>query len=125
MANSESSQSIEKTVDIAWDEDRTIKRMGGQKALIEKLVTLFLRDAPEQIQQALQGIEEHDYDCSHIAVHSLKGTSSNFCTKRLEAVCAELLIALKERDWQKASVIHHELADEYTKLERQFQNFLK
>lgn len=108
-----------------WDEDRTIQRLGGQRELIQKLVSLFLRDAPKQISQALQGIELHDYDFSHVAVHSLKGTSSNFCTKHLESICAELLEALKNRDWDESLVIHQKLVEEYRKLEGPFKEFLK
>lgn len=125
MVRSQVSHTEGSSSNFVWDEHKTIERMGGQKALIEKLVTLFLRDAPDQIQQALNGIEQHDYDHSHIAVHSLKGTSSNFCTKRLEAMCGALLETLKQRDWQQALEIHHDLCEEYLTLEGQFQDFLK
>jgi HPt (histidine-containing phosphotransfer) domain-containing protein len=108
-----------------WDDARSIERLGGQRALIEKLVSLFLRDAPKQIEQAMHGIEMHDYDASHVAAHSLKGTSSNFCTAHLEKTCAELLEALKERDWQQARRIHQKLDQEFHQLEIEFQEFLK
>jgi len=107
--------------ELVWDETRTIQRLGGQRALIEKLVILFLRDAPEQMEQALNGIEQQNYDNSHIAMHSLKGTSANFCTVRFESICAELLDALKHRDWPQATIIHGELSIEYLSLEREFK----
>ena len=125
MVRTQPSHPEDSSVNFVWDEHKTIERMGGQKALIEKLVALFLRDAPNQIQQALKGIEQHDYDLSHIAAHSLKGTSSNFCTQRLEAICGDLLEALKQRDWQQSMKIHHELSEEYVKLKGQFEEFLK
>ena len=107
-----------------WDEERTISRLGGDRSLIEKLVTLFLRDAPGQLHQALNGIQRQDYDESHVAVHSLKGTSSNFCTVRFEGICTELLKALKLQDWQEAASIHAELTKAYYQLEVEFELFL-
>lgn len=107
-----------------WDETRTLSRLGNDQQLIEKLATLFLRDAPQQISQALQGIKEQDYDISHTAIHSLKGTSSSFCTVQLEALCSDLLDALKLRDWQAAEGIHAELARAYHFLEIEFELFL-
>jgi HPt (histidine-containing phosphotransfer) domain-containing protein len=124
MVSSQQSHTSALTVDIAWDENKTIERMGGHKPLIEKLVTLFLRDTPEQLQQALAGIEAHDYEASYIPMHSLKGTSSNFCTKYVEPTCADLLVALKDRDWAQALIAHKKLTDEYLILELQFKTFL-
>lgn len=108
-----------------WDQERTIQRMGGHRALIEKLVTLFIRDTPEQLAEALKGIELQDYESSYIAMHSLKGTSSNFCTTHLEATCAKLLEALKHRDWPQALIIHQKLSEEYLILEMQFKDFIQ
>ncbi|MEH6447316.1 MAG: Hpt domain-containing protein [Oleispira sp.] len=124
MVSSQQSHTSDLTVDVAWDENRTIERMGGSKPLIQKLVTLFLRDTPEQLKQALAGIELQDYEASYISMHSLKGTSSNFCTKYVESTCADLLVALKDRDWTQALIAHKKLADEYLTLELQFKTFL-
>lgn len=125
MVNTQQSNTDAADASLAWDENRSIQRMGGQKPLIEKLVVLFIRDTPKQIEEAFIGIEKQNYDCSHMAIHSLKGTSSIFCTQRLESICDELLVALKERNWQQSAIIHHELSDEYFKLEVEFKAFLK
>lgn len=111
--------------DPEWDPERTIARLGGQRALIEKLVTLFLRDTPKQLEQAILGIEKQDYETSQMAIHSLKGTSSNFCTTHVESSCADLLAALKKRDWQQAMIIHQKLMDEYYVLEIELKDFLQ
>jgi len=124
MVSSQQSRTSELTADLAWDENKTIERMGGNRPLIQKLVTLFLRDAPEQLQQALTGIELQDYEESQIPMHSLKGTSSNFCTQCVESTCADLLITLKDRDWPQALILHKKLTEEYLILELQFLTFL-
>lgn len=108
-----------------WDEERTISRLGDDRSLIKKLVTLFLRDAPEQMSQALNGIKQQDYDESHVAVHSLKGTSSSFCTVQFETICTDLLKALKQRNWQEAESIHTQLTQAYHQLEIEFELFLR
>jgi HPt (histidine-containing phosphotransfer) domain-containing protein len=116
---------LEYSAESTWDQSRTISRMGGSRALIEKLATLFLRDTPLQLEQALHGIEQQDYEMTYIPIHSLKGTSSNFCTRHLENLCAELLKTVKEGDWKQAQILHQNLADEYSKLETQFQAFIE
>jgi HPt (histidine-containing phosphotransfer) domain-containing protein len=125
MTNTHPDKPSDSVLAPAWDEERTIQRMGGHRALIEKLATLFIRDTPEQLSQASKGIDLQDYESSYIAMHSLKGTSSNFCTTHLEATCAKLLEALKQRDWPLALMIHHELSKEYLILEEQFKKFIQ
>ncbi len=110
---------------LLWNASRSIERLGGQEALIVKLVTLYLRDAPVQIEQALSGIEHKDYESSHIAIHSLKGTSSNFCTKKLELICDELLVSLKALNWDESLKIHARLLGEYSKLGLELERFVK
>jgi HPt (histidine-containing phosphotransfer) domain-containing protein len=110
---------------LLWNASRSIERLGGQESLIVKLVTLFLRDAPEQIEKALYGIQHEDYECSHIAIHSLKGTSSNFCTKSLELLCDDLLMSLKELNWGKSLAVQEKLSEEYGKLEAELRQFIQ
>ncbi len=108
----------------AWDEDRSIHRMGGEKALIKRIAVLFLRDTPIQLAQALLGIEQMDYDLCYVPMHTLKGASSNFCTRRLEMICSDLLIALKDRNWNLALIMHQALTSEYHLLEEQMSVFI-
>lgn len=108
----------------SWDQHKTISSLGGSRSIIEKLAMLFLRDAPNQMQQALSGIQQQDYDKGHVATHSLKGTSSNFYTSRFEFICAELLEALNKRDWLAAEQLHAQLRIEYSQLEVEFKIFL-
>lgn len=110
--------------EAVWDEARTIQRMGDNKELIQKIATLFLRDAPAQMQQALIAIKQQDYDTSHLAIHSLKGTSSNFCTTHFEASCSDLLVALKHYDWSLAHQIYTRLNSEYLIFAAQLEEFL-
>jgi len=115
---------IKRQPNCAWDEDRSIHRMGGEKALIKKIAALFLRDTPIQLAQALLGIEQKDYDLSYVPMHTLKGASSNFCTRRMEMICSDLILALKDRNWNLALVIHQALASEYYLLEEEMSEFL-
>lgn len=108
-----------------WNASRSIERLGGQKSLIVKLVTLFLRDAPEQIEQSSNGIGLKNYELSHIAIHSLKGTSSNLCTKNLEFICDDLLMALKKLDWEEAMAAQIKLSEEYKILRHELERFIE
>ena len=125
MTNTPANEQVAESSFLLWNDRRSIQRLGGQKQLIIKLVSLFLRDAPEQLEQASHGIKHKNYDQSHIAIHSLKGTSSNLCTKSLERICDKLLAALKEQNWEKALAVHAELNAEFISLKNELEVFVR
>lgn len=90
-----------------------------------KLATLFLRDAPLQLQQLVDGIRIHDYESSHLAAHSLLGTSVNFYTTQLEFTCEHLLQLLKQQQWQQAEQCLKQLKAEYVELAKALAIFIE
>jgi len=108
-----------------WDEKRSIERLGCGKSFLQRLVGLFVSEAPNQMQQIFEGIEQRDYDKAFIAAHSLKGTCSNFSTTNFEGVCNEVLYSLSQRDWVEAQRAYEGLYEEHVKLLHAFHMFIE
>ena len=112
------------TVSDTWDKEKAITRLGGEASLLQKLATLFLRDTPLQLAEIELGIRLQDYEQAFIPAHSLKGTSCNFCTFKLESYCQQAIEQLKAEDWIAADAIYQNMIEEYRKLEVEFQCFI-
>jgi HPt (histidine-containing phosphotransfer) domain-containing protein len=109
---------------VAWQSEKAITRLGGEKVLIHKLATLFVRDSPSLIEIVKHAIQQQRYDDAFTALHSLQGTSANFYAARFEVECKQLQQALKSHHWQEAEINFEQLTRCYEELEKELVIFI-
>jgi HPt (histidine-containing phosphotransfer) domain-containing protein len=107
----------------AWQSEKAIARLGGEKALVKKLAVLFIRDSPNLMETVKSGINQKDYDNAFTALHSLQGTSGNFYTLRFEEACANVQRELKSDNWEQAEIAFCQLAQSYLELDKELVDF--
>ncbi len=110
---------------INWLPEKAVARLGGDKAFMQKLAVLFLQDSPALMEEIKFGIKEQAYDVAFVPLHSLKGTSSNFCSAKLEDACDRMQLQLKSGDWQQAEMEYEQLAEFYWKLDKDLESFVE
>ena len=109
--------------DSIWRQEKAIERLGGEKALLQRLAKLFLRDTPGLLESAKLGIETKDYDAAFVPLHSIKGTSSSFCADDFERSCECTLEALSKREWKQAGGLRDLLDEHYGELKPALEKF--
>lgn len=68
---------------------RILERKGAPN-LVARLIGLYLRDAPQLINQMKQASVEEDYETLLTAAHTLKSSSANVGAWLLQGLCKEL-----------------------------------
>jgi CheY-like chemotaxis protein len=61
-----------------FDIQGTLKRLGGDRALLTELVKLYREDSPQLLGRLIAGAEAKDCNQVQRAAHSLRGLASNF-----------------------------------------------
>jgi HPt (histidine-containing phosphotransfer) domain-containing protein len=84
-----------------FDYDRSLARLGGDPALFEEIVTLFLEDCPQLVRQARSAWSEGDLETLARTAHSLKNLTANF-----DASAAMTAAATVEQRIQDRAVAH-------------------
>ena len=87
LASSDNNDSGESMI---WQKAVFLKRIRNNLNLAEKLIALFLEDAPELVAQIVNAIEQGDKEDIHAFAHKLKGSTKNLGGDKL-AQCAEII----------------------------------
>jgi HPt (histidine-containing phosphotransfer) domain-containing protein len=87
-----------------FDYDRSLARLGGDPALFEEIVTLFLEDCPQLLRQARSAWSEGDLETLARTAHSLKNLTANF-----DASAAMMAAATVEQRIQDRALAHVDL----------------
>jgi HPt (histidine-containing phosphotransfer) domain-containing protein len=95
------------------DAIRGLQRTGATH-LLDRVIAIYLEDAPRLVQAAMQGLQQRDAEELRLAVHSLKSSSASLGATRLAAVCKA--IEVKARAHQLDD-LEPQMAD----LEREFR----
>jgi signal transduction histidine kinase/CheY-like chemotaxis protein len=77
---------------------RLTESVGGDEALLREVASLFAKDAPSRIAQLRAGISNGDAAAIQTAIHTLKGSASNFGHCALLDTIAELETAALAAD---------------------------
>ena len=94
----ESSDGQNKVIDLTWDKEGALIRIGGNEALLKTLAGIFTRDGLKQLNELKTSVSEEDYqEATHIA-HSIKGVAANLGGLKLQSVAAAVESAAKNRD---------------------------
>jgi signal transduction histidine kinase/CheY-like chemotaxis protein len=59
--------------ELAWDRDQALRRMNGDKPLLEEIVGIFLREYPKSMAELRAAIPAHDFAAVRVVAHTLKG----------------------------------------------------
>lgn len=85
-----------------FDRADLLYTIDGDTEMLEELVDMFLRAAPDQMERIRDALEQGDYPVVQREAHKLKGTSANMRAPSLHAAFAGLEQAAKEHDSSRA-----------------------
>lgn len=89
------------SVSIVWDEYTLLKRVRDNKVLAEKLLKLFIDEAPEQLSSILRALESRDKEQIIAHAHKLKGAANNISAKQLGELLYDLESSAKSGELGK------------------------
>jgi HPt (histidine-containing phosphotransfer) domain-containing protein len=64
--------------DVTIDRARLLERVGGDKAALRDIASIFLADAPKRMAEIRRALERQDARALRAAAHGLKGALANF-----------------------------------------------
>ena len=77
------------------DYEATMKSIGNDRSLFETLVQIFLEDYPALLADLGQAVKSESNEAVYSAAHRLKGLVSNFHTKELVDILAEIEVSAR------------------------------
>jgi len=85
-------------IDLTWDREGALIRVGGNEELLKMLIGIFIRDAQKQLTELKTAISEVDYqEATHLA-HSIKGVAANLGGLKLQSVSASIELAARNKN---------------------------
>jgi HPt (histidine-containing phosphotransfer) domain-containing protein len=84
--------------------EESVTRLGGDRALFDEILEIFLEDAPTLLEQASNSLADGDCATLERAAHSLKGLSANFAAG--PTVAAAYAVELHAREHALADAAH-------------------
>lgn len=87
---------------------------GGE--FLRELIGIFLNDTPHRIAELQQALELGDFSTATRAVHSVKGSSSNFGALKLAALAKEIEHQCRVGSFATSSPLLAALTSEYTRV---------
>jgi two-component system, sensor histidine kinase and response regulator len=88
-------------------------REWGGDVLLGKMVGLFLKNAPDRMEEIRAGLEEGDAPRAERGAHSLKSSAGNLGAERLRRLCQYLEDAAEEGRLEDARALHPLVLEAY------------
>jgi len=85
-------------IDLTWDKEGALIRIGGNEGLLKTLAGIFIRDAKKQLAELKAAISVGDYQKTAHLSHSIKGVAANLGGLKLQSVSAGIELAAKHKD---------------------------
>lgn len=103
-ANAQSGE--QKAVDVeetaqelkVWDEMDALKRLGGKKELLNKIIQSFLEESVRMMSALREAISSDDLPNAQLHSHSIKGSSANVSAQQVNALAKMMEFAAKNGD---------------------------
>jgi CheY-like chemotaxis protein/HPt (histidine-containing phosphotransfer) domain-containing protein len=99
-----------------FDKSGFLERVAGDESLFRKLLSMFLKDTPVQIERIQQHLKEADLAGVQLQAHSLNGATANICANALQKAAFEIEAAAKNRDLDRTR-------DLFLNLPKEFERF--
>ncbi len=100
-----------------WDFEKALSRVKNKEERLRRLVTLFVEDMPQRVEQLIESSKKHDVENMRFVAHTVKGVAANISTiplmesaKEIEQLC----LNEESQNQIKTRVIHFEKIAEKT-----------
>ena len=103
-----------KLKNVGVEVEESIRRFSGNETLYEKFLLRFLKD--DTYQKVMNAYEAGDKEEALIAAHTLKGVSANLGLQSLFKICSEMVIRLREDNYEGARDLAGDLEREYRQI---------
>jgi len=110
---------------IVWQEAVFLKRIRNNIGLAEKLIALFLEDAPELVKQIVNAIEQGELEEIHAHAHKLKGSTKNLGGDKLAEVAEFIEQSARTNELDNLGYYKEQLIIEYKSFINAIQAFNK
>ncbi len=92
---------------LAFDEEKLLHRLGGDRALVAEMIQVFVEDCPMQLTAIKSAVERRDADAIRSSAHALKGAAGNIsatqlfeAARTLERIGAENRLGAADAGWR-------------------------
>ena len=112
-ASTEETTSIEEEV---FDRSVLLGRLGGDEELFDEVISVFMKDAPVQLEQLRQALNDNDAERVRRQAHRIKGASANIGAQALSDLAFEIETAGKDAKLDVALPLVGKLEEDFEKL---------
>lgn len=114
---------------VSWDTKTALSRVRGNTKLLAKLVTMYLEDMPEHIEELKQAINNNNVELSKRTAHSIRGASGNLYAYRMQdlakAIETHIIENIDNINFMELSNIAVLFDQEYAMLQLLLEDFVK
>lgn len=108
-----SSESIAEEEPV-FDREALLGRIGGNAAMVDRFVCMFLTSADEHMALLCQAAAENDYAQIRAKAHALKGSAANVGACRLSVAAATLEGAMRDEQYEQLKSLVADLEARYS-----------
>ena len=107
-----------------WDEADALRRLGGKKELLHKIMQSFVDEAKRMTQALGEAVKSGDLTNAQLHAHSIKGSSGNVSAQQLQALAKMMEFAAKNGDKSVLKEAFQNLENEMNKVSSLFEKEL-
>ena len=116
-----SEQAISEQIISIFDAEALLKRMMGDRPLVEKILKGFVRDFSDQVNNLRSRLAAADADGVRLQAHTVKGSAATVAAGNLSGVGAEMERAAIAGELDRAGELLPRLAEEFDRLKNTLQ----
>lgn len=79
-----------------FDQERLLQRVGGNHAILLRVIRAFLVSVPQQIDELKAALAASDLADLHIRAHTLKGSTANVEALRIRTLAQQVEVLARE-----------------------------
>ncbi len=88
-----------------FDEKNFSRSLDGDVSFMKEILSMFLDDAPGQLQKIRTYLDSRDFQNLQLQAHSLKGAAAHVCGKTLQTAALNLETAAKNHDLDELTAL--------------------
>ncbi len=114
--NGNFSSSFQKeTEEQIFNKSEIMKRLSGDKSLIQDIVEMFISNAPPQFEKLKKALDGNDRETLKITAHTIKGSAKNVSAAQAASIAFEIEKKSGEENSEEISLLIKKLEDSYYK----------